>query len=50
MSGVDLARECARLNRGLGVLYVSGSEPDKELRDDLKGRKRGFLSKPFVAN
>jgi CheY-like chemotaxis protein len=47
MSGLDLARECARLNRGVGVLYVSGSEPDDELREDLQVRRRGFVAKPF---
>lgn len=47
MSGLELARECARLNHELRVLYVSGSEPDQELREDLQRRKRGFLAKPF---
>ena len=47
MSGLELARECTRLNHELRVLYVSGSEPDEELREDLQGRKRGFLAKPF---
>jgi CheY-like chemotaxis protein len=47
MSGLELARECTRLNRELRVLYVSGSEPNEELREDLQGRKRGFLAKPF---
>ena len=47
MSGLELARECTRLNRGLGVLYVSGSEPDEELQEDLGRCKRGFLAKPF---
>ena len=47
MSGLELARVCTRLNRDLGVLYVSGSEPDEDLREDLLGRKRGFLAKPF---
>jgi len=47
MSGLELARECARLNRELGVLYVSGSQPDEELQEDLRGCRRGFLAKPF---
>ena len=47
MSGLELARECTRHNRGLGVLYVSGSEPDEELQEDLQGPKRDFLAKPF---
>lgn len=47
MTGLELARECTRLNRGLGVLYVSGSEPDEELQEDLRQCKRGFLAKPF---
>jgi two-component system cell cycle sensor histidine kinase/response regulator CckA len=47
MSGLELARECTRLNRELRVLYVSGAEPDEDLREDLQGRKRDFLAKPF---
>ena len=47
MTGLELARECARLNSELSVLYVSGSNPDDELRTDLEERKRGFLAKPF---
>jgi CheY-like chemotaxis protein len=47
MSGLALARECARLNRELGVLYVSGSRPDEELQKDLRGSRRRFLAKPF---
>jgi two-component system, cell cycle response regulator CpdR len=47
MSGLELARGCTRINRDLSVLYVSGSEPNEELREELKGRKRGFLGKPF---
>jgi CheY-like chemotaxis protein len=50
MSGLELARACTRLNHDLRVLYVSGSEPDEELREDLQGRKRGFLAKPFRGN
>ena len=47
MSGLELARECTRLNRELGVLYVSGSPPDEKLRRDLQGCRRGFIAKPF---
>ena len=47
MTGLELARECSRLNTELKVLYISGSSPDEELRADLEGRKRGFLAKPF---
>ena len=49
MSGLDLARECTRLHRELGVLYVSGSPPGVELRRDLQGCRRGFIAKPFHA-
>ena len=47
MTGLELARECSRLNSELSVLYVSGSSPHEELRADLEGPKRGFLAKPF---
>ena len=49
MSGLELARECSRLDSGLRVLYVSGSRPDEELQADLQTRTRGFLAKPFRA-
>ncbi|HSR05553.1 MAG TPA: response regulator [Bryobacteraceae bacterium] len=49
MSGLELARECTRLHRELGVLYISGSPPDEELRRDLQGCRRGFIAKPFHA-
>ena len=44
MSGLELARECSRLNGELRVLYVSGSNPDAELEADLQAPKRGFLA------
>lgn len=47
MSGLELARECVQLNHELKVLYVSGSEPDMELREDLQKGGRAFLAKPF---
>jgi CheY-like chemotaxis protein len=47
MSGLELARECARLFGGLRVLFVSGSSPDAELLADLQARGDGFLAKPF---
>jgi CheY-like chemotaxis protein len=47
MTGLELARECSRLNSELRVLYISGSDPDDGLRADLEGRKRSFLAKPF---
>jgi CheY-like chemotaxis protein len=50
MSGLQLARECTRLNHEIRVLYNSGAEPDKELRENPQGRKRDFLAKPFRAN
>ncbi len=49
MSGLELVRECTRINRELGVLYISGSPPDGELRRDLRGYRRGFIAKPFHA-
>lgn len=49
MSGLELARECSRLDSGLSVLYVSGSHPDDDLRTDLDAPKRGFIAKPFRA-
>ena len=47
MSGLELARECARLDPDVSVLYVSGCRPDAELQADLEARNRGFLAKPF---
>jgi CheY-like chemotaxis protein len=47
VTGVQLARECTRLNSQLSVLYISGARPDEELRADLENPKRGFLAKPF---
>ena len=47
MTGVELARECCRLNGKLGVLYISGSSPGDDLRTDLAMGKRTFLAKPF---
>lgn len=47
MTGVELARECLRLNSKLRILYISGSNPDAGVRADMEGRKSGFLAKPF---
>jgi CheY-like chemotaxis protein len=47
MSGLELARECSGICRGIGVLYVSGARPDEQLQADLQAPKRGFLAKPF---
>jgi two-component system, cell cycle sensor histidine kinase and response regulator CckA len=47
MTGVELSRECCRLNRAMGVLYVSGSMPGDDLLGDLDAGRRGFLAKPF---
>ena len=47
MSGLELDRECTRLNPELGVLYISGSPPDEELQEDLQRCRRGFIAKPF---
>jgi CheY-like chemotaxis protein len=47
MSGLELARECSLLWRGLSVLYVSGSSLNEELKVDLQAGNRGFLAKPF---
>jgi CheY-like chemotaxis protein len=50
MSGLELARECARISCEVCVLYVSGSHPDDQLGTDLQERKRAFLAKPFLAD
>lgn len=47
MTGLELARECTRLCRGLSVLYISGAQPDQHLRADLRAHRRAFLPKPF---
>jgi CheY-like chemotaxis protein len=47
MTGLDLARACARRNRDMAVLYLSVSQPDTELQEDLATRRRAFLAKPF---
>ena len=47
MTGLELARECCRLNRELSVLYVSGSSPGDDLREDLAVENRAFLAKPY---
>jgi CheY-like chemotaxis protein len=47
MSGLELARECARVSRELPVLFVSGARPDAPLRAELHEPKRAFLAKPF---
>jgi len=47
MTGVELARECCRLNAGLSVLYISGSSLGDDLRADLAVGNRAFLAKPF---
>ena len=50
MAGLELARECMRLDRDLSVLYVSASELNEDHRIDIVGRKPGFLLKPFNGN
>ena len=47
MSGLELARECARHSARLGVLYVSGCRTDDELQADLQAPRRAFIAKPF---
>ena len=47
MTGLELARACARSDRHVGVLYMSGSAPDAELQADLGKSRRAFLLKPF---
>lgn len=47
MTGLELARECLRLNSKLSILYISGSHPDGGLRSGLESGKCGFLAKPF---
>jgi CheY-like chemotaxis protein len=46
MNGPELAHECARRNRSLRILYVSGRAPDDKLQAEI-ARGRAFLSKPF---
>ena len=50
MSGLELARECSGIRADLPVLYVSGSQPDEELQQDLASCRRDFLAKPFPGN
>lgn len=47
MTGLELARECCSLNGKLRVLYISGSSPGDDLREDLEAGGRAFLAKPF---
>jgi len=47
MTGVELARECCSLSGELSVLYISGSWPGDDLRQDLAMGNRSFLAKPF---
>jgi CheY-like chemotaxis protein len=47
MTGLELARACARRDRNVGVLYMSGSGPDEELQAELGTHRRAFLLKPF---
>lgn len=47
MTGLDLSRECCRLNSDLSVLYISGSSPGDDLRAALDEERRSFLAKPF---
>jgi CheY-like chemotaxis protein len=47
MTGLELARACARRNRNVGVLFMSGSGPDEELKADIAAFRRAFLLKPF---
>jgi CheY-like chemotaxis protein len=47
MTGLELARQCCRLNGELSVLYISGSSPGDDLQADLAVGNRAFLAKPF---
>ena len=47
MTGLELARKCCSIDGDLGVLYISGSSPGDDLREDLAVGRRGFLAKPF---
>jgi two-component system, cell cycle sensor histidine kinase and response regulator CckA len=49
MSGMELARECARLHGDLPILYVSGHAPDDALKEELQDPRCDFLGKPFRA-
>jgi CheY-like chemotaxis protein len=50
MTGLELSRACARRDRNVLVLYMSGTDPDEELRADLETSGRAFLPKPFRAD
>jgi CheY-like chemotaxis protein len=50
MTGMDLARACARRNSKVGVLYISDSSPDAELQTELEKPRRAFLASPFRGN
>jgi CheY-like chemotaxis protein len=47
MNGLELGRQCAAFDSALPVLYISGGQPDQELRVESAKGKRGFLAKPF---
>jgi CheY-like chemotaxis protein len=51
MSGLELARACARRNPDVAVLYLSASQASEELLMDLtsgwnRNERRAFLAKP----
>jgi len=46
ITGLELARACARRNPDVGVLYMSASPPSEELQADLTAQRRAFLVKP----
>ena len=50
IGGLELAQACARRNRDVGVLYISGCRPCEELQADLDRPRRAYLSKPFCGN
>jgi len=47
MTGLELARHCCRFDSDLSVLYISGSSPGDDLREDLADGNRAFMAKPF---
>ncbi len=47
MTALELAAACARRDARVGVLFISGSEPNEGLQTALETPRRAFLLKPF---
>jgi CheY-like chemotaxis protein len=55
MTGLEFARACWQFRPDVVVLFVSGLDPDAELRSELKASRRrlgkcAFLAKPFLGH